>query len=110
MLPQALTDPAAWPLDGRAAPHAALQAGADSGRPFAGVMQEAIAQVNQTHSQAQAQVQSFRGGQTDLRWEEVAQSLQQARLSLQEMMQLRQQLVSAYTGLQDGPDGGLRRR
>jgi flagellar hook-basal body complex protein FliE len=106
MPPKALTDPAARPLDGRAAPHAALQAGADSGRPFAGVMQEAIAQVNQTHSQARAQLQSFRSGQTDLRWEEVAQSLQQVQSSLQEMMQLRRQLVSAYTGLQDSVGAG----
>jgi flagellar hook-basal body complex protein FliE len=73
-------------------------------------MQEAIAQVSHTHRQAQAQVQSFRGGQTDLRWEEVAQSLQQARLSLQDMVHLRRQLVSAYTGLQDGSEAGLKRR
>ena len=63
-------------------------------------MQEAIAQVSQTHKQARAQLQSFRSGQSDLRWEEVAQSLRQAQTSLQEMMQLRQQLVSAYAGLQ----------
>lgn len=69
-------------------------------RPFAGVMQEAIAQVSQTHSQAQNQLQTFRSGQGELRWEEVAQSLEQARLSLQEMMHLRAHLVSAYQGLQ----------
>ena len=110
MPPQALTDPAARPIDGLGGPYATVQPGADSARPFAGVMQEAIAQVSQTHSQAQAQLQSFRGGQTDLRWEEVAQSLQQARLSLQEMMQLRRKLVSAYTGQQDWLDATPKRR
>jgi flagellar hook-basal body complex protein FliE len=105
MPPQALTDSAAWPLDVPAAPRAhGVQPGAgltaEAARPFAGVMQEAIAQVSQTHKQARAQLQSFRSGQSDLRWEEVAQSLRQAQTSLQEMMQLRQQLVNAYAGLQ----------
>ena len=106
MPPKALTDPAARPIDGLAAPYPAAHAGGEPGRPFAGVMLEAIAQVSQSHSQARAQLQSFRSGQTDLRWEEVAQSLQQVQSSLQEMMQLRRQLVSAYTGLQDGVGAG----
>ena len=101
MPPKALTDPAARPIDGLAAPYPAAHAGGEPGRPFAGVMQ-----VSQSHSQARAQLQSFRSGQTDLRWEEVAQSLQQVQSSLQEMMQLRRQLVSAYTGLQDGVGAG----
>ena len=85
------------------APCAQADAGAralpEPQRQFASVMQDAISQVSHTHSQAHDQLQTFRLGQGELRWDEVAQSLDQARQSLQEMMQLRGQLVSVYRGL-----------
>ncbi len=66
---------------------------------FVSVMQGVIDQVSRSHRQAQAQVQSLRAGQTQARWEEVACSLQEAQAALQDMMALRDQLVSVYRDL-----------
>jgi flagellar hook-basal body complex protein FliE len=66
---------------------------------FVSVMQGAIEQVSRSHSQAQAQMQSFRQGQTQTQWEELASSLHRAQAALQEMMVVRDQLVSVYQDL-----------
>lgn len=83
-----------------AAPSPGLPSPAEAARPdaFAAEMRRAISQVSQAHSLAQAQVRSFASGQGS--GQEVLACLHQARVCLQEMVALRQQLLSAYQDLQ----------
>lgn len=85
--------PAAAPGAGQPSPASAAQPDA-----FAAEMRRAISQVSQAHTQAQAQVRSFANGQGS--GQEVLACLHQARVCLQEMVALRQQLLSAYQDLQ----------
>ena len=63
---------------------------------FAQVLQKSIAQVNETQQQAETMAANFAaGGNTD-NLHEVMLSLQKASISFQEMVQVRNKLVSAY--------------
>ena len=66
------------------------------GVDFAQVLQNSIAQVNQTQQQAEAMAANFAAGDNTANLHEVMVSLQKANLSFQEMVQVRNKLVTAY--------------
>ena len=71
--------------------------GAPSGDvDFAQVLQNSIAQVNQTQQQAENMAANFAAGDNSANLHEVMLSLQKANISFQEMVQVRNKLVSAY--------------
>ncbi|WP_153109254.1 flagellar hook-basal body complex protein FliE [Propionivibrio limicola] len=63
---------------------------------FAQVLQNSIQQVNQTQQEAESLSANFAAGDTKADLHEVMLSLQKADLSFQEMVQVRNKLVSAY--------------
>lgn len=64
---------------------------------FAQVLQNSIAQVNQQQQQADAMAANFAAGDNNsANLHEVMLSLQKANLSFQEMVQVRNKLVTAY--------------
>ena len=67
-----------------------------AGADFAQVLQNSINQVNQTQQQAEAMAANFAAGDNSANLHEVMMSLQKANLSFQEMVQVRNKLVSAY--------------
>ena len=70
---------------------------AAGGADFAQVLQNSIAQVNQTQQQAEAMAANFAAGDNSTaNLHEVMVSLQKANLSFQEMVQVRNKLVTAY--------------
>ena len=78
---------------GRAAEAPGVAAGAVD---FAQVLQNSIAQVNQTQQQAETMAANFAAGDNSANLHEVMWSLQKANLSFQEMVQVRNKLVTAY--------------
>jgi flagellar hook-basal body complex protein FliE len=74
-------------------PQAAAAAG---GTDFAQVLKSAIEQVNQTQQQAEDMAAKFAAGDDDTKLHEVMMSLQKANVSFQEMVQVRNRLVTAY--------------
>ena len=78
---------------GRVADSPASPAG---GADFAQVLQNSIAQVNQTQQEAESLAAKFAAGDGNTNLHEVMISLQQANVSFQEMVQVRNKLVSAY--------------
>jgi len=76
---------------GRGAPAAA-------GAPtdFAQVLQASLAQVSQTQQRADAMAASFAAGNGGADLHDVMIELQKASISFQEMVQVRNKLVSAY--------------
>lgn len=72
-------------------------ASADAEAPdFAQVLKNSIDQVNQTQQQAETMAANFAAGDSSANLHEVMVSLQQANVSFQEMVQVRNKLVSAY--------------
>lgn len=71
-------------------------AGGASGVDFAQVLKSSIEQVNQTQQQAQKMTEEFASGDPNANLHEVMISLQKANVSFQEMVQVRNKLVSAY--------------
>ena len=67
-----------------------------AGVDFAQVLQNSIAQVSQTQQQADAMAANFAAGNSTENLHEVMIALQTASLSFQEMIQVRNKLVSAY--------------
>jgi len=63
---------------------------------FASVLQNTIEQVNQTQQQAEDMAAKFAAGDGNTNLHEVMISLQKANLSFQEMVQVRNKLVTAY--------------
>lgn len=63
---------------------------------FAKVLQNTIEQVNQTQQQAEDMAAKFAAGDGNANLHEVMISLQKANLSFQEMVQVRNKLVTAY--------------
>ena len=63
---------------------------------FAHVLQKSIEQVNQTQQQAETMAANFAAGNNTENLHEVMLSLQKANISFQEMVQVRNKLVSAY--------------
>jgi flagellar hook-basal body complex protein FliE len=79
---------------------AAASAGAGD---FAQALKSAIDQVNQTQQQAQGLAQNFSAGDPNANLHEVMISLQKANVSFQEMIQVRNKLVSAYQDIMNMP-------
>ena len=63
---------------------------------FAKVLQNTIEQVNQTQQQAEDMAAKFAAGDGNANLHDVMISLQKANLSFQEMVQVRNKLVTAY--------------
>ena len=63
---------------------------------FAQVLKNSIDQVNQTQQQAETMAANFAAGNNTENLHEVMLSLQKANISFQEMVQVRNKLVSAY--------------
>ncbi len=72
------------------------QGSATSGVDFAQVLQNSIAQVNQTQQQAEGMAANFAAGDGNANLHEVMIALQKANVSFQEMVQVRNKLVTAY--------------
>ena len=78
---------------GRASEAPATEAGSTD---FAQVLKSTIEQVNQTQQQAEDMAAKFAAGDSSANLHEVMISLQKANLSFQEMVQVRNKLVTAY--------------
>lgn len=78
---------------GRVAEAQSVPAG---GADFAQILQNSIDQVNQTQQQAEGMAANFAAGDGNANLHEVMISLQKANISFQEMVQVRNKLVSAY--------------
>ena len=63
---------------------------------FAQALKSAIDQVSQAQQQAQSMAQDFSAGKPDVNLQDVMVNLQKANLSFQQMVQVRNRLVSAY--------------
>ena len=72
------------------------QGTAAGGSDFAQILQNSINQVNQTQQQAESMAANFAAGDSNANLHEVMISLQKANISFQEMVQVRNKLVSAY--------------
>ncbi len=70
-----------------------VEAGASD---FAQVLQNSINQVNQAQQEAGGMAAKFAAGDSNANLHDVMISLQKANLSFQEMVQVRNKLVSAY--------------
>jgi len=66
------------------------------GSDFAQILQNSIEQVNQTQQQAEGMAANFAAGDGNTNLHEVMISLQKANVSFQEMVQVRNKLVTAY--------------
>ena len=68
-----------------------------AGEPdFQDVLKKAVLSVNEAQNVAQAKVQTFSTGESNMTLEEVMVSLQKANLSFQTMIAVRNRLVDAY--------------
>ena len=75
---------------------AEAQSAPAGGADFAKVLQNSIDQVNQTQQQAEGMAANFAAGDGNTNLHDVMISLQKANISFQEMVQVRNKLVSAY--------------
>ena len=66
------------------------------GADFAEVLKNSIDKVNETQQQAETMAANFAAGDGNSNLHEVMLSLQKANVSFQEMVQVRNKLVSAY--------------
>ncbi|MBS1130783.1 MAG: Flagellar hook-basal body complex protein FliE [Proteobacteria bacterium] len=78
---------------GKAADTSASAAG---GADFAQILQGSIDKVNQTQQQADQMAEKLAAGDTNQNLHEVMIALQTASVSFQEMVQVRNKLVTAY--------------
>ena len=68
-----------------------------TGEPdFQDVLKKAVLSVNEAQNVAQAKVQTFSTGESNMTLEEVMVSMQKANLSFQTMIAVRNRLVDAY--------------
>lgn len=74
----------------------ASQAVPADGPDFAQVLSKTIDQVNAVQMDARKMAEDFSGGQSDVNLQDVMINLQKANLSFQQMVQVRNKLVSAY--------------
>ena len=66
------------------------------GPDFAQVLKSTIDQVNAAQQSAHKMAEDFSSGQSDVNLQDVMINLQKANLSFQQMVQVRNKLVSAY--------------
>jgi flagellar hook-basal body complex protein FliE len=79
------------------------QAAAPGMPDFQQLLVQAVRNVNEAQNVAQAKVQAFSTGQSNLTLEEVMLSAQKANLSLQGMIAVRNRLVDAYKDITNLP-------
>jgi flagellar hook-basal body complex protein FliE len=72
---------------------------AAGGADFAQALKTAIDQVNQAQQQAQQMTEDFTVGKNNVNLQDVMVNLQKANLSFQQMVQVRNRLVSAYNDI-----------
>jgi flagellar hook-basal body complex protein FliE len=77
----------------------ASQAAAAGGTDFAQALTAAINQVNQVQQEAQQMTENFAAGQGNVNLQDVMVNLQKANLSFQQMVQVRNKLVTAYNDI-----------
>jgi len=77
---------------GKTADHAAPAGGPD----FAQVLKSTIDQVSAAQVDARQMAEDFSSGQSEVNLQDVMINLQKANLSFQQMVQVRNKLVSAY--------------
>ena len=75
---------------------AASPAALGGGVEFSTLMRDAVREVNAAQNAAQAQAQAFQMGDRSISIEQVMISMQQASLSFQGMVAVRNKLVEAY--------------
>jgi flagellar hook-basal body complex protein FliE len=81
-----------------------VQSGPTAGGPdFSQVLKSAIDQVGQAQQQAQQMAENFASGQSNVNLQDVMINLQKANLSFQQMVQVRNKLVSAYQDITNMP-------
>jgi flagellar hook-basal body complex protein FliE len=77
-------------------PQSAQAAGGTGGADFAAVLKNSIENVNQVQSQARTLAQDFELGKPNVNLQDVMISLSKANIAFQEMVQVRNRVVSAY--------------
>jgi len=70
--------------------------GAAGGADFSSALANALQEVSQAQESAQQMAQDFSSGNSDVNLQDVMVNLQKANLSFQQMVQVRNKLVSAY--------------
>lgn len=73
------------------------------GADFSQALTSAIDQVNAAQQQAQQMAQGFAAGNENVNLQDVMINLQKASLSFQQMVQVRNKLVSAYQDVMNMP-------
>lgn len=73
------------------------------GADFSQVLKSAIDQVSQAQQQAHQMTENFASGQSNVNLQDVMVNLQKADLSFQQMVQVRNKLVSAYQTIMNMP-------
>lgn len=71
----------------------------ENGADFKSLLKNAIEDVSNAQNAAQAKVQAFSTGESNMSLEEVMISLQKANLSFQGMLAVRNRLVEAYNSV-----------
>jgi len=74
----------------------AANAAPTAGPDFSQVLKSTIDQVNAAQQQARTMADDFSSGQSNVNLQDVMINLQKANLSFQQMVQVRNKLVSAY--------------
>ncbi|HEX5393360.1 MAG TPA: flagellar hook-basal body complex protein FliE [Rhodocyclaceae bacterium] len=77
----------------------ASQAAEAGGTDFSKVLQSTLEQVNQAQQSAQKMTQDFASGQDNVNLQDVMVNLQKANISFQQMVQVRNKLVTAYNDI-----------
>jgi flagellar hook-basal body complex protein FliE len=78
-------------------------AGGAGGADFSQALKNAIDQVNQAQQQAQQIAEDFAVGKNNVNLQDVMIDLQKANLSFQQMVQVRNKLVTAYNDIMNMP-------
>ncbi len=76
-----------------------LGSGDQSGGDFSQILKNTLDQVNQAQQTAQQMTEDFASGQSNVNLQDVMINLQKANLSFQEMVQVRNKLVTAYQNI-----------
>jgi flagellar hook-basal body complex protein FliE len=76
---------------------------APGGADFSQVLKSAIDQVGQAQQQAQQMTENFASGESNVNLQDVMVNLQKANLSFQQMVQVRNKLVTAYHDIMNMP-------
>lgn len=84
-------------------PAASANVAEGSGADFSAALRKAIDEVNQAQQSAQQMTQDFATGNSDVNLQDVMVNLQKANISFQQMVQVRNKLVSAYHDIMNMP-------